>query len=117
MAKRDGTSRRGFLKKITVAGVAMALPDPCSRAKNVAVAATVPQSESLPSRTLGTGKAAFAVSALGFGVMGMTYNRSEHPDRKQCIRLLHEAVERGVTLFDTAVIYGPLTNEIGRAHV
>ena len=55
--------------------------------------------------------AAFEVSALGFGVMGMTYNRSQHPDKKQCIRLLHEAVERGVTLFDTAIIYGPLTNE------
>ena len=62
-------------------------------------------------RVLGTGKAAFEVSALGFGVMGMTYNRSQHPDKKQCIRLLHEAVERGVTLFDTAIIYGPLTNE------
>ena len=44
-------------------------------------------------RVLGTGKAAFEVSALGFGVMGMTYNRSQHPDKKQCIRLLHEAVE------------------------
>jgi aryl-alcohol dehydrogenase-like predicted oxidoreductase len=62
-------------------------------------------------RVLGTGKAAFEVSALGFGVMGMTYNRSQHPDKKECIRLLHEAVERGVTLFDTAIIYGPLTNE------
>ena len=51
-------------------------------------------------RVLGTGKAAFEVSALGFGVMGMTYNRSQHPDKKECIRLLHEAVERGVTLFD-----------------
>lgn len=62
-------------------------------------------------RVLGTGKAAFEVSALGFGVMGMTYNRSQHPDKKECIRLLHEAVDRGVTLFDTAIIYGPLTNE------
>lgn len=60
-------------------------------------------------RVLGTGKAAFEVSALGFGVMGMTYNRSQHPDKKECIRLLHEAVDRGVTLFDTAIIYGPLT--------
>lgn len=51
------------------------------------------------------------MSALGFGVMGMTYNRSQHPDKKACIRLLHEAVDRGITLFDTAIIYGPLTNE------
>lgn len=45
------------------------------------------------------------------GVMGMAYNRSQHPDKKQCIRLLHEAVDRDLTLFDTAIIYGPLTNE------
>lgn len=63
-------------------------------------------------RTLGKGNAAFEVSALGFGVMGMTYNRSQHPDKKACIRLLHEAVDRGVTLFDTAIIYGPLNNEL-----
>ena len=62
-------------------------------------------------RTLGTGKAAFEVSALGFGVMGMTYNRSWHPDKKQCVRLLRKAMDRGVTLFDTAIIYGPLNNE------
>lgn len=62
-------------------------------------------------RVLGKGKAAMEVSALGFGVMGMTYNRSQHPDKKQCIRLLHESVDRGVTLFDTAIIYGPLNNE------
>ena len=43
--------------------------------------------------------------------MGMKYNRSQHPDMRQCIRLLHEAVDRGVTLFDTAIIYGPLNNE------
>ena len=63
-------------------------------------------------RTLGTGKAAMEVSALGFGVMGMNYNRSQSPDRKECIRLIHEAVDRGVTLFDTAIIYGPLKNEL-----
>lgn len=42
----------------------------------------------------------------------MTYNRSQSPDKKECIRIIHEAVERGVTLFDTAIIYGPLNNEI-----
>ena len=38
--------------------------------------------------------------------------RSKSPDRKECVRIIHEAVERGVTLFDTAIIYGPLRNEI-----
>jgi len=39
-------------------------------------------------RTLGRGRYAMQVSALGFGVMGMTYNRSEHPSEEQCIRSL-----------------------------
>ncbi|MDO5112945.1 MAG: aldo/keto reductase [Planctomycetia bacterium] len=66
----------------------------------------------LPVRTLGQGDAAMTVSALGFGVMGMNHHRGAlFPDRKSAIRLLHEAVERGVTLFDTAEIYGPFTNE------
>lgn len=108
-------SRRGFLKTLGLAGAAMAMEPILNKAQAAAsvenhgrsgVATSV-----LPHRTLGTGNAAFEVSALGFGVMGMTYNRSQHPDKKTCIRLLHEAVDRGVTLFDTAIIYGPLTNE------
>lgn len=62
-------------------------------------------------RTLGSGQAAFTVSAMGFGCMGLNYHRSEHPSEEACIRLVHEAVERGVTLFDTAESYGPFTNE------
>lgn len=109
-------SRRGFLKTLGLAGAALAV-EPASNkiqaATNIVEGKNngVKSNSSLPHRTLGTGKAAFDVSALGFGVMGMTYNRSQHPDKKQCIRLLHEAVDRGVTLFDTAIIYGPLTNE------
>ena len=51
------------------------------------------------------------ISALGFGVMGATYNRGIAPDKKSLIRLLHQAVEHGISLFDTAQVYGPLTNE------
>ena len=107
-----GLSRRGFLKTAAMLGAAMVMPDVGGCAGKTAEAKPSVKNSALPHRTLGTGKAAFEVSALGFGVMGMTYNRSEHPDKKQCIRLLHEAVERGVTLFDTAIIYGPLTNEL-----
>ncbi len=110
-------NRREFLKSTAVLGAALSLPSVFAagtakhpEAKNSTENGGNGSSE-LPVRTLGTGRAAFQVSALGFGVMGMTYNRSAHPDRKQCIRLLHEAVERGVTLFDTAIIYGPLNNE------
>ncbi|MFT4066739.1 aldo/keto reductase [Paraburkholderia sp.] len=62
-------------------------------------------------RVLGSGSLRMEVSALGFGVMGMSYNRGVHPDRKAMIELLHQAAERGVTLFDTAQVYGPLINE------
>jgi aryl-alcohol dehydrogenase-like predicted oxidoreductase len=52
-----------------------------------------------------------AVSALGLGCMGMSPVYGTPPDRAQMIRLFADAVERGVTLFDTAEAYGPLTNE------
>ena len=110
--------RRGFLKTAALAGAALAMPAGLDKvfvagqsraeaAGNGSDAARI-----TGHRVLGSGAAAMEVSALGFGVMGMTYNRSQHPDRKACIRLLHEAVERGVTLFDTAIVYGPLTNEL-----
>jgi aryl-alcohol dehydrogenase-like predicted oxidoreductase len=62
-------------------------------------------------RALGTGSYRMHVSAQGFGVMGMSYNRGPHPDRKAMIVLLRQAAERGITLFDTAQVYGPLINE------
>jgi len=62
-------------------------------------------------RRLGSGKFSMEVSALGFGVMGMNYNRGPHPDKKATIRLLHQAVDYGVSLFDTAEVYGPFINE------
>jgi aryl-alcohol dehydrogenase-like predicted oxidoreductase len=51
------------------------------------------------------------VSALGLGCMGMSYAFPPLPDRNQMIKLIHSAVEEGVTFFDTAEIYGPFKNE------
>ena len=51
------------------------------------------------------------VSALGLGCMGMTFAYGAPPDRQEMISLLRAAVERGVTFFDTAEVYGPFTNE------
>ena len=65
----------------------------------------------LPNRVLGSGRAAMSASMLGFGCMGLTYHRSQHPDKRQMTRLLARAVDTGVTLFDTAIVYGPLENE------
>ena len=117
MKNGQGISRRGFLKRAALAGTALAMPSGLGEvfaSENRPTKASVIGVDAARvegHRVLGTGKTAFEVSALGFGVMGMTYNRSRHPDKKACIRLLHEAVERGVTLFDTAIVYGPLTNE------
>ena len=57
------------------------------------------------------GKSNLEVSALGLGCMGMSWSYGPAKDRQQMISLLRSAVERGVTLFDTAEVYGPLTNE------
>jgi aryl-alcohol dehydrogenase-like predicted oxidoreductase len=63
----------------------------------------------MQKRTLG--KSGLEVSALGLGCMGMTYAYGTPPDRKEMVRLLHQAVDRGITFFDTAEAYGPFTNE------
>ncbi len=57
------------------------------------------------------GKSNLEVSALGLGCMGMSASYPPFPDRKEMISLIHSAVERGVTFFDTAEVYGPFTNE------
>ena len=51
------------------------------------------------------------VSAIGFGCMGMSWSYGPPKDKREMIALLRAAVERGITFFDTAEVYGPLTNE------
>ena len=57
------------------------------------------------------GKGALEVSAIGFGCMGMSFGYGPPKDKQEMIALLHAAVDRGVTFFDTAEVYGPLKNE------
>jgi aryl-alcohol dehydrogenase-like predicted oxidoreductase len=57
------------------------------------------------------GKSGLEVSALGLGCMGMSFSYGPPKDKQQMISLLHAAVERGVTFFDTAEVYGPYINE------
>ena len=61
------------------------------------------------TRTLG--RSGLEVSALGLGCMGMSHAYGQPADRGAMVTLLRAAVERGVTLFDTAEVYGPFTNE------
>jgi aryl-alcohol dehydrogenase-like predicted oxidoreductase len=57
------------------------------------------------------GNSGLEVSALGFGCMGLSFGYGPATDRREAVSLIRAAVERGVTFFDTAEIYGPLTNE------
>lgn len=52
------------------------------------------------------------VSALGLGCMGMSFGYGPAKDTKEMIKLIHHAVDLGVTFFDTAEVYGPFTNEL-----
>lgn len=63
----------------------------------------------MQKRTLGSGK--LEVSAIGLGCMGMSFGYGPAGDTQEMIALLRSAVERGVTFFDTAEVYGPRTNE------
>src|SRR5579871_1755891 len=60
-------------------------------------------------RQLGRGK--LEVSALGLGCMGMSFSYGPPKDKQEMTALLHAAVDRGITFFDTAEVYGPFTNE------
>jgi aryl-alcohol dehydrogenase-like predicted oxidoreductase len=65
--------------------------------------------EIMQKRTLG--KSGLEVSALGLGCMGMSFGYGPAKDEKEMISLIRSAVEKGVTFFDTAEVYGPFTNE------
>jgi aryl-alcohol dehydrogenase-like predicted oxidoreductase len=69
----------------------------------------------MQKRTLG--KSNLEVSALGLGCMGMSFSYGTPKDEQEMISLMHAAVDRGVTFFDTAEVYGPFTNEtlLGKA--
>jgi aryl-alcohol dehydrogenase-like predicted oxidoreductase len=63
----------------------------------------------MQKRTLG--KSTLEVSAIGLGCMGLSFGYGPATDRQEAIKLIRAAVDRGVTFFDTAEVYGPFTNE------
>lgn len=100
-------SRRDFLKTSAILGVALSvgsLPLFGADSKN----SKIP----MPTRTLGAGNYAFSVSALAFGCMGLNYHRSKKLSKKESLNILESAIDYGITLFDTAQVYGPNSNEI-----
>lgn len=117
MNEKKSISRRGFLKTAAAIGAALSVTPTLNKVQGAGDVltgknGTTVKRDGMEYRTLGSGRAAMELSAIGFGCMGLTYNRSQSPDRKECIRIIHEAVDRGVTIFDTAIIYGPLNNEL-----
>src|SRR5262245_42453413 len=65
-------------------------------------------SQTMPKRKLGQG---LEVSALGLGCMGLSFGYGPATEKERAITLIRAAVERGVTFFDTAEVYGAFTNE------
>lgn len=57
------------------------------------------------------GRSGLEVSSIGLGCMGMSYGYGTVSDKKEMISLIHKAIEMGITLFDTAEVYGPYINE------
>ena len=74
------------------------------------VASTVnsPKERHMKTRTLGQN---LEVSAIGLGCMGLSFGLGPATDKKEAIAVIRSALDRGVTLFDTAEAYGPFTNE------
>ncbi|MEP6851659.1 MAG: aldo/keto reductase, partial [bacterium] len=64
-----------------------------------------------PPNTRALGRSGLEVSAIGLGCMGMSHGYGPAGNRQEMVALLGAAVERGVTFFDTAEVYGPFVNE------
>ncbi|MGI0406383.1 aldo/keto reductase [Helicobacter himalayensis] len=100
-------SRRDFLKTSAMLSVALSLG-----ATPLFATANKTAKIQMPQRTLGADSYAFGVSALAFGCMGLNYHRSKKLSKKEAQKILESAIDCGITLFDTAQVYGPDSNEI-----
>ena len=107
-------NRREFLSKSpkTLALLGIALQGGFTLAKETAKSISSIQHKLMPKRILGSGKAAMEVSALAFGCMGLNYHRSKRLSKKEAQNILAEAIDCGITLFDTAQVYGNGSNEV-----
>lgn len=110
--RQNPPDRRNFMKAGATLGVSFIAMPALGAIREAEIGTNVStQSRLTKHRTLGSGKYSLEVSALGLGCMGMSYHRGRVPDRKVAIALIRKAVELGVTLFDTAEVYGPFVNE------
>lgn len=106
MRKYNEISRRGFLRSAVLAGTGICASSvfngmvACEGVNRQGPSALDCKTNAVVGvkRTLGSGTASMVVSAMGFGCMGLNHHRSQHPCKKQVIALVHEAIDRGVTL-------------------
>jgi aryl-alcohol dehydrogenase-like predicted oxidoreductase len=103
--------RRRFLMAAGMAAAGAALPPGAASLASPAAAQAAQddtrQPYTMKTRNLG----GLEVSEMGFGCMSISANYGPPADRAQCIRVIRDAYERGITFFDTAEVYGPYTNE------
>lgn len=115
------SSRRNFLKRAALFGAA-AVFVPATVVQNRAEQKTASSNESKNEskndtprisqrRTLGSGKHAMEVTALGFGAMNVVHAYGPPVPRDTALKVIRHAYERGVNFFDTAEVYGPFTSE------
>jgi aryl-alcohol dehydrogenase-like predicted oxidoreductase len=110
--KMNNQNRRNFLKAGTTLGASLLATSAFSFTSSAKKAEQgKADKKDVQYRTLGSGKHSLKVSALGLGCMGMSWNRSFVPDRKNSIAVIRKAYEIGVNFFDTAEAYGPFANE------
>ncbi|XER13431.1 hypothetical protein SATMO3_36820 [Sporomusa aerivorans] len=93
--------RRNFLKTSAILGVALFIPYSISNVAAAQPSSFVGKNKAKQAmitkhRTLGSGKDSMEVSALGFSVMGMNYNRGPHPEKRALIELLRQAQNEGL---------------------
>lgn len=107
--------RRNFLKAGATLGASLMATSAFSFTQSAKKAKQDNMAQNYPTdlkyRTLGSGRHSLKVSSLGLGCMGMSWNRSFVPDRKNSIAVIQKAYDMGINFFDTAEAYGPFGNE------
>lgn len=108
-------NRRNFLKAGATLGASLMATSAFSFTPSAKKAEQAKMAQRYPAdvkyRTIGSGQHSLKVSSLGLGCMGMSWNRSFVPDRKNSIAVIRKAYDLGINFFDTAEAYGPFANE------
>lgn len=112
MSNENATNRRHFLKSGAMLGAGLIAAPALNTVHASQAFDKAATNKATKTRTLGSGKHSIEVNyGMGLGCMGMSWNRSFVPDRKNSIAVIRKAYDMGVNFFDTAEAYGPFANE------